>query len=107
MSKSGFITRYLCKIHNKEATTLGQVLTTLRQVYPGDDAFKADFAAKVINTTQSRNAKIVRYILSKLEKQAGGIDFDPESPNYTIEHVLPPFARFGKRVLRGILTTRY
>ncbi len=77
------------QLHNKEATTLGQVLTTLRQVYPGDGAFKADFAEKVIKTTQSRNAKIVRYILCKLEKQAGGIDFDADSPSYTIEHVLP------------------
>jgi len=77
------------QLHNKEATTLSQVLATLRQVYPGDDAFKADFAEKSIKTTQSRNAKIVRYILCKLEKQAGGIDFDADSPSYTIEHVLP------------------
>jgi len=77
------------QLHNKEAATLGQVLNTLRQVYPGDEAFRADFAEKVIKTTQSRNAKIVRYILCKLEKQAGGIDFDADSPIYTIEHVLP------------------
>lgn len=77
------------QLHNKEATTLGQVLVTLRQVYPSDDAFRADFAEKVIKTTQTRNAKIVRYILCKLEKQAGGIDFDADSSAYTIEHVLP------------------
>ncbi|MDD5472381.1 MAG: DUF262 domain-containing HNH endonuclease family protein [Sideroxydans sp.] len=77
------------QLHGKEATNLAQVLATLRQVYPGDDAFKADFAEKVIKTTQSRNAKVVRYILCKLEKQDGGIDFDADSPSYTIEHVLP------------------
>ncbi len=76
-------------LHNREATTLGQILDALRQVYPNDDAFRADFAEKVIKTTQSRNAKIVRYILCKLEKQAGGIDFDADSPSYTLEHVLP------------------
>lgn len=77
------------QLHRQEATTLGQVLLTLRPVYPNDDAFRADFAEKVIKTTQSRNAKIVRYILCKLEKQAGGTEFDADSPSYTIEHVLP------------------
>lgn len=77
------------QLHNKEATSLAQVLVTLRQVYPSDEAFRADFAEKSIKTTQTRNAKIVRYILCKLEKQAGGIDFDADSPSYTIEHVLP------------------
>lgn len=77
------------QLHNKEATSFTQVLVTLRQVYPSDEAFRADFAEKSIKTTQTRNAKIVRYILCKLEKQAGGIDFDADSPSYTIEHVLP------------------
>lgn len=77
------------QLHRGEATTLGQILEALRPIYPGDEAFKADFAEKAIKTTQNRNAKIVRYILCKLEKQAGGIDFDSDSPAYTIEHVLP------------------
>ena len=83
------------QLHNREAINLAQVLATLRQVYPGDEAFKADFAEKVIKTTQSRNARIVRYILCKLEKQAGGIDFDADSPSYTIEHVLPQSPEVG------------
>ena len=82
-------------LHSKQATSLGQVLATLRQVYPGDEAFKSDFSEKVINTTQSRNAKIVRYILCKLEKQAGGIDLDADSPSYSIEHVLPQSPEAG------------
>lgn len=77
------------QLHRGEEMTLGKVLDALRSVYRGDDAFRADFAEKGIKTTQSRNAKIVRYILCKLEKQASGNDFDPDSPAYTIEHVLP------------------
>ncbi len=77
------------QLHAKAATTLAEVLDILRPVYPSDDAFRADFAEKAIKTTQSRNAKVVRYILCKLEKQAGGIEFDADSPAYTIEHVLP------------------
>lgn len=82
-------------LHSKQASTLGQVLGILRQVYKSDEAFKSDFSEKVIQTTQSRNAKIVRYILCKLEKQAGGIDFDADSPSYSIEHVLPQSPQDG------------
>ncbi|QXP86461.1 DUF262 domain-containing protein [Methylococcus capsulatus] len=83
------------KLHKGEAQTLQDVLETLRPVYRSDDAFRADFAEKSIKTTQSRNAKVVRYILCKLERQAGGIDFDPESATYTIEHVLPQSPQGG------------
>lgn len=77
------------KLQRGEARNLQDVLEALRPVYRSDEAFRADFAEKSIKTTQSRNAKIVRYLLRKLEKQAGGVDFDPESAAYTIEHVLP------------------
>ncbi len=86
------------RLHRQEATTLAQVLETLRAIYRSDDAFRADFAEKSIKTTQSRNAKIVRYLLCKLERQAGGIDFDPESASYTIEHVLPQSPQGGWEV---------
>ncbi|GAB6050661.1 DUF262 domain-containing protein [Hydrogenophilus islandicus] len=77
------------KLHRDQARTLQDVLEVLRDIYPSDQTFRAAFAEKNIKTTQSRNAKIVRYILRKLEKQSGGIDFDHESAAYTIEHVLP------------------
>ncbi|MEW6219102.1 MAG: DUF262 domain-containing HNH endonuclease family protein [Thermodesulfobacteriota bacterium] len=83
------------QLHRGEAATLAQVLEGLRPIYRGDDAFRADFAEKSVKTTQSRNAKIVRYVLGKLERQAGGIDFDPDSPAYTIEHVLPQSPEVG------------
>lgn len=77
------------RLHRGEAKTLTDILDTLRSIYRGDSAFRADFAEMAIKTTQSRNAKIVRYILCRLERQAGGIEFDPDSPAYSIEHVLP------------------
>lgn len=83
------------KLYKAEAQSLGDVLEALRPVYRGDEAFRADFAEKSIKTTQSRNAKIVRYLLSKLGRQAGGIDFDPESASYTIEHILPQSPQAG------------
>ncbi|MBF0611187.1 MAG: DUF262 domain-containing protein [Magnetococcales bacterium] len=65
------------------------VLQALRSVYPKDDLFRADFSEKIIKTTQSRNAKIVRYILGKLGKQESGQDVDVGAATYTIEHILP------------------
>lgn len=83
------------KLHKGEAAGLQDVLEVLRPVYRSDQVFRADFAEKSIKTTQSRNAKIVRYILARLEKQMGGIDFDPQSATYTLEHVLPQSPQAG------------
>jgi hypothetical protein len=77
------------KIHTQKLRTIGEVLESLRPIYRSDEAFRADFTEKVIKTTQRRNAKVVRYILRKLERQDGGGDFDEDSPLYSIEHVLP------------------
>lgn len=76
-------------------TTLKQVLAALRPIYQSDEIFRADFAEKSIKTTQSRNAKIVRYILIKLEHNVSGIDLDADSSAYTIEHVLPQSPQSG------------
>lgn len=77
------------KIHEGTITNVRLAWQDLNRIYRSDAAFRADFAEKSIKTTQSRNARIVRYILSKLERQVGGIEFDQDSPAYTIEHILP------------------
>lgn len=77
------------KIHEGTIKNVHLAWQDLNRIYRSDAAFRADFAEKSIKTTQSRNARIVRYILSKLERQVGGIEFDQDSPTYTIEHILP------------------
>lgn len=77
------------RLHRGELTTWSQVSDALRPIYPSDEAFRTYFAEAALKTSQSRNAKIVRYILCQLEKQVSGQDFDYESANYTIEHILP------------------
>lgn len=64
-------------------------IAELRPVYPDDAKFKAAFAAKVLRTTSSRNKKVARFILFRLEEQLSGNRFDIESAKYNIEHVLP------------------
>lgn len=67
----------------------GAVIDSLRPIYPDDEAFIAAFATKSIKTTASRNAKIVRYILCRLEKQQSGMDLDYDGATLGIEHILP------------------
>ncbi len=65
------------------------VIQHLREIYPQDDAFKAVFVDKVIRTTDSRNNRVVRYILSELERQFSGQAIDIDTDVFTVEHVLP------------------
>jgi Protein of unknown function (DUF1524)/Protein of unknown function DUF262 len=68
---------------------LASIIEALRPVYPADPAFRAAFASKELKTTQSRNNRIVRYILCNLERQFGGGDHDRDSATFTVEHILP------------------
>lgn len=77
------------KIVQGISTNSVQVLESLQEIYPKDDAFKAVFAEKIIRTTDSRNNRVVRYILCELERQHSGQDHDFESDTFTVEHVLP------------------
>lgn len=65
------------------------VLDALKDIYPGDEAFKAVFTDKVIRTTDSRNNRVVKYILCELERQFSRQDFEFESDSFNVEHVLP------------------
>lgn len=77
------------KIANGEIATATAALEGMKSVYPNDDAYRAAFSEKIIRTTNSRNLRIVRYILCALEKQASGNDYDFESDSFNVEHVLP------------------
>ncbi|MBK7000320.1 MAG: DUF262 domain-containing protein [Rhodoferax sp.] len=77
------------KIAKGEIPNLGAALGAMQSIYPTDKAFRAAFAEKVIRTTQSRNNRVVRYILCALEKQLSGADYNFSSDSFNIEHILP------------------
>lgn len=77
------------KLSNAEINNAAQVLEALKPVYPADEAFRSAFADKIIRTTNSRNLRIVRYILCALERQLNNTDHDFESDTFNVEHVLP------------------
>ena len=77
------------RVAKREKVGLGSTLQLLRSVYPDDAAFKASFAEKSIRTTDSRNNRVVRYILCALETHLTQQAYDFASDAFNIEHVLP------------------
>jgi hypothetical protein len=77
------------KVSDGTHPNLAAVLNGMTTIYPSDDSFRAAFSEKIIRTTQSRNKRVVRYILCLLEKQVSGTELDFDSDTFNIEHVLP------------------
>lgn len=78
-----------CKVSGGTYTKPSEVIAALREVYPHDVQFKAAFSEKELRTTNSRNKRVVRYILFEIERQCSGQNFDFESATYNLEHILP------------------
>lgn len=77
------------RIAKGEIPNLGAALGAMQSIYPADTAFRTAFAEKTIRTTQSRNNRVVRYILCALEKHLSGNEHNFASDGFNIEHVLP------------------
>ena len=65
----------------------GAVFARLRPIYVDDGAFESNFAVYSINPGGRK--KLLKYILCRLEEDAGGIARDPEAEPASIEHILP------------------
>lgn len=83
------------RIARGEITELNQALPAMSGIYPNDAAFRAAFAEKAIRTTQSRNNRVVRYILCSLERHLSGADHSFTSDSFNVEHVLPQRPQSG------------
>ncbi|MBL7691864.1 MAG: DUF262 domain-containing protein [Flavipsychrobacter sp.] len=79
------------QLHNRKVTSIQEILQSLRSIYPDDNSFYNSFSEKQLKTAQSRNKRIVRYILFKIEKLFSGNNHDMDSDQYNIEHILPEF----------------
>ncbi len=79
------------QLHNSKLNSIQDVLQSLRSIYPNDNSFYSSFCEKQLKTAQSRNKRIVRYILFKIENYVSGNNYDLDSDDYNIEHVLPEF----------------
>ena len=83
------------RVAKGEIQSLGAVLAAMPSIYPGDAAFRSAFAEKTIRTTQSRNNRVVRYILCALEKHRSGPDYSFTSDSFGVEQVLPQNPQSG------------
>lgn len=83
------------RIANGELKQLGETLVAMRGIYVEDRAFRAAFAEKAIRTTDSRNNRVVRFILCALERHLSGSDHSFTSDAFNVEHVLPQGAPDG------------
>ncbi len=83
------------RIAKGHISNLAQGLAAMTSVYPLDATFRAAFAEKSIRTTQTRNNRVVRYILCALEKHLSGQDLSFTSDSFNVEHVLPQNPQAG------------
>ena len=77
------------ELSSRRINDVADAIARLRPVYPDDQEFRAAFTDKSLRTTSSRNKKVVRFILFRLEAQLSGQSLDFESARYAIEHILP------------------
>ncbi len=77
------------QISRGELITENEILKKLKSIYPSDDSFRSSFADKEIKTTDSRNNRIVKYILTAIERQLFEKVIDYNDPKVTVEHILP------------------
>jgi hypothetical protein len=95
------------KVGTATLTQAAEIIRELRSIYLSDERFRNTFAEKSLKTTQSRNKRVVRYLLFQLERQVSGKDYDFESERYSIEHILPEnpdtgWAQFADEQLESI-----
>lgn len=76
-------------IHNATLSTKDEIIESLQEIYPKDNEFTSAFTSKILKTNNSRNKKIVRFILFKIESYKSSTSYDFESSAYNIEHILP------------------
>lgn len=77
------------RISKGDHSSIQEIMTSLRPIYPDDERFRLSFGEKSIGVAQTRNKRVVRYILFELERQASGNRLDFEDSRITLEHICP------------------
>lgn len=87
--QEGLYSSVAIKIENNELSSGNEIIDALRDIYPDDNHFAGAFATKQLKTTNSRNQKVVQYILKRLGEHVSGQSLDLTTNRYNIEHILP------------------
>lgn len=85
------------RLSREEFSNVAEILGALASIYLADEPFRAAFADKIIRTTQSRNRRLVRYLLCQIERHTNGNgqEYDFDSDAFNLEHVLPQNPQAG------------
>jgi hypothetical protein len=83
------------RISTDVLTSFNAIVRELATIYPSDAQFKGAFGEKVLKTTQTRNKRVVRYMLCAIEHHLTGIVLDFDSASFNIEHILPENPQSG------------
>ena len=71
-----------------DATSPAEVFKLIKPIYVNDEKMRQDFSLFVVNP-RGRKKKLAKYILARLEEDAGGHSPDFETDPGTVEHILP------------------
>ncbi|MDP4534900.1 DUF262 domain-containing HNH endonuclease family protein [Alkalimonas collagenimarina] len=93
--QEGLYSSVAIKIENRELSSGQGIIEALRDIYPDDAQFSGAFATKQLKTTNSRNQKVVQYILKRLGEKISMDSIDLTTSRYNIEHVLPQKVKSG------------
>jgi len=77
------------KISKKEISKASEIFLQLGTIYLTDEDFKNNFSTKTFNTKNTKDKKLVRYILASIEKQKYNAPVNIMDVDATIEHILP------------------
>ncbi|WP_407829380.1 DUF262 domain-containing protein [Shewanella algae] len=100
--QEGLYSSVATRIENGNLTSYIEVIDALRDIYPDDTHFAAAFTSKQLKTTNTRNQKVVQYILKKLEYCESGNSIDLMTNQFNIEHILPQRAGDGWDQFNGV-----
>ena len=89
-----------------EATSPAEVFQLIKSVYVDDEKMRQDFSLFAV-TPRGRKKKLAKYILARLEEDAGDRSCDFETDPGTIEHILPenPAAAWDETFPPGLQET--
>ncbi len=77
------------KITKGELKNASDVFKILQPIYQKDEDFRYSFSTKRFDTQNSKQRKIIRYILTHIENQKYNKNLSVLDVNATIEHILP------------------
>lgn len=93
--QEGVYNRAAEQLADLQISNLPDLLQLLRPIYPSDEQFRNAFKEKQLRTTNTRNKRVARYLLFRIESHLTNHAWDFNSKQYDLEHILPESPQDG------------